>query len=146
MQYRQFGKLDWESSILGFGAMRLPMQEGSSTELDVEESIKMMRYAIDNGVNYLDTAYPYHGGKSETIVGQVLKDGYREKVKLATKMPTWLINSKDDCDRTCFMAWVKNAGLKSRISGLSTGRKRRWQTGISAVSGFHFMMITTLLR
>jgi len=99
MQYRQFGKLDWESSILGFGAMRLPMQEGSSTEVNVEESIKMMRYAIDNGVNYLDTAYPYHGGKSETIVGQVLKDGYREKVKLATKMPTWLINSKDDCDR-----------------------------------------------
>jgi predicted aldo/keto reductase-like oxidoreductase len=88
------GSLDWEVSALGFGAMRLPMNR--VMQVDEEESIKMIRYAIDNGVNYVDTAYPYHNGVSEVIVGKALKDGYREKVHLATKSPLWMINNSKD--------------------------------------------------
>ena len=90
------GSLDWEVSALGFGAMRLPMK--NQTEVDDEEAIKMIRYAIDNGVNYIDTAYPYHNGESEIIVGKALKDGYRDKVHLTTKLPMWLIKKTDDFD------------------------------------------------
>lgn len=90
------GSLDWEVSILGFGAMRLPIDKQS--KIIEEESIKMIRYAIDNGVNYVDTAYPYHDGESEVLVGKALKDGYREKIHLATKLPMWLVKKTEDFD------------------------------------------------
>ena len=96
MQYRNFGDLEWQVSALGFGAMRLPENDEGIEET---KAIKMLRYAIDNGVNYVDTAWPYHGGESESFVAKALQDGYREQVRVATKMPSWELEKKEDLDR-----------------------------------------------
>ena len=100
MQYRKFGKLDWKSSALGFGAMRLPQfGKDFSSPINEPESIKIIRYAIDNGVNYIDTAFPYNAGGSERTVGKALEGGYRQKVRIATKLSTMSIQSPDQFER-----------------------------------------------
>jgi predicted aldo/keto reductase-like oxidoreductase len=77
--------------------MRLTVKADGS--IDEERATKQVRYAIDQGVNYVDTAWPYHGGQSEPFLAHALAGGYREKVKLATKLPSWLLNSREDMDR-----------------------------------------------
>jgi predicted aldo/keto reductase-like oxidoreductase len=79
--------------------MRLPLKGTNDTDIDKTQTLEMIHYAIDQGVNYLDTAYGYHGGGSEIVVGKALKDGYRQKVKVATKLPVWLVNTAQDMDR-----------------------------------------------
>ena len=99
MQYRKLGTTGWDVSILGFGAMRLPTLESDPAKINEPEAIRMIRHAIDNGVNYVDTAYMYHNGDSERLVGKALKDGYREKVHLTTKLPVRMMQKKEDADR-----------------------------------------------
>ncbi len=99
MRYRQFGRCEFDVSALGFGCMRLPCVGGDQSAISEDEAVRMIRCAIDEGVNYVDTAYGYHRGNSEKLVGRALADGYRDRVKLATKLPVWLCESFDDFDR-----------------------------------------------
>lgn len=99
MQYRYFTKDKLKVSALGFGCMRFPVLNEDNSCIDYSESIEMVRYSIDNGVNYIDTAYNYHGGNSEEFVAKALEDGYREKVYLATKSPVWLVKEYLDFEK-----------------------------------------------
>ncbi|MHA1453287.1 MAG: aldo/keto reductase, partial [Promethearchaeota archaeon] len=95
MKYRKL--FDDEVSVLGFGCMRLPeIGEGSEKKINEPEAIAQIRHGIDLGIKYIDTAYPYHGGQSEFVVGKALQDGYREKVKLVTKAPVWMYKKSED--------------------------------------------------
>ena len=96
MLYRKVPKTGDELSILGFGCMRLSTKEG---HIDEERAAAQVRYAIDRGVNYIDTAWTYHEGESERFLGRALRDGYRERMKLATKLPSFLVRSREDMDR-----------------------------------------------
>jgi len=100
MEYRKFSNFEKPVSLFGIGCMRLPtVKSGDKTVIDEAEAIKMIRYGIDHGVNYIDTAYMYHDGQSELVVGKALADGYREKVFLATKLPVWLVKESGDFER-----------------------------------------------
>lgn len=101
MQNHAFGKLGFSVSRLGFGMMRLPtftLDDGNSV-IDRDEAIRMLRYAIDHGVSYVDTAYGYHHGESEIVTGLALKGAYRDKVKLTSKLPQWLVKENADMDK-----------------------------------------------
>ena len=96
MNMRKMGNTGVELSALGFGCMRLPTLENGA--IDEKEAIRIIREAIDNGLNYVDTAYYYHDQQSEVLVGKALQDGYREKVHLATKQPEYNIEKEEDFD------------------------------------------------
>ena len=96
MEKRKMEKLGIETSLLGFGCMRFPVTAGGKIDESLAE--KMMDQAIAAGVNYIDTAYPYHGGESETFVGKVLKKYDRNSFYLATKLPCWKVNKIEDVD------------------------------------------------
>jgi uncharacterized protein len=100
MNYRTFPRIPGlQVSVLGFGCMRLPVLDGDLARIDEVAAQPLLRQAIDAGVNYVDTAYPYHGGESERFVGRALADGYRERIQLATKLPTWLVQTEADWER-----------------------------------------------
>ena len=105
MKYRTFGKTGLQVSALGFGLMRLPVIGKDPSRIDEKQAMEMALLAVENGVNYFDTAYPYHttdfsqGGSSEPFLGKVLQQAGREKIRIATKLPSWLIQSRKDMDR-----------------------------------------------
>ena len=72
MLYRRMSEAGDELSILGFGCMRLPVKDGA---IDEFEAIRLIQFAIDQGVNYVDTAWPYHAGQSEVVLGNALRNG-----------------------------------------------------------------------
>lgn len=97
MEHRTFEKLGVSPSLLGFGCMRFPQTPDGN--IDEAEAEKMLNRAMDAGVNYIDTAYPYHNGDSEPFVGRVLKKRDRDSFFLATKLPVWNVKTKEDVKR-----------------------------------------------
>ena len=89
MQYREYGKTGLKVSALGLGCMRLPrIVTPEKTVVDTEKAFELIRYAVQHGVNYFDTAFTYHGGNSESVLGEALDGGLREKVHIVTKQPS----------------------------------------------------------
>ncbi|MBS3825490.1 aldo/keto reductase [Candidatus Bipolaricaulota bacterium] len=123
MQYREFSDdIDFDVSALGFGVMRLPTidDEAFSSNIKEQEAIDMIRHAIDEGVNYVDTAWPYHDGESEKLLGKALQDGYRNEVKLATKFSwPWM---EDALDMEMETAEDYDAYLNKQLERLDTDR------------------------
>lgn len=100
MLYRKFDTLNRDVSALGLGTMRFPtVKDGDQKKVDEVKTVELIRSCIDRGINYIDTAWPYHDGESEVVVGKALLGGYREKVILTTKMPCWLMETSADFDK-----------------------------------------------
>lgn len=127
MRFRSFGRTGWDVSVLGFGAMRLPHEADEPSRIIEDRATALIRTAIDEGVNLVDTAFAYHGGEGEPFLARALSDGYRERVRLVTKMPTWKVEHDYDFDRY----------LEQQLERLDTGHidlyllhaltERRWQ-------------------
>lgn len=105
MKYRDFGKTGLQISALGFGCMRLPVIGKDKSQIDEKKAMEMVHLAIDRGVNYFDTAYPYHGkdfsagGSGEPFLAKAFKKADREKIHIATKLPSWLVETRKDMDK-----------------------------------------------
>ncbi len=97
MEYRAL-KNGYESSLLGYGCMRLPLLEDGKT-VNETETRKLLLKAYNNGVRYFDTAWPYHNGQSERVVGKIMSELPRESYFLATKMPPWAVETLEDAKR-----------------------------------------------
>lgn len=99
MKYRRLAGED--VSILGFGCMRFPLLGDGKDQKQIDEARvkEMLETAIDSGINYFDTAYVYHGGESEKVLGRLFKNGIRKKINIADKMPVWEVNCEEDFDK-----------------------------------------------
>lgn len=97
MEKRKMEKIGIETSLLGFGCMRFPVT--AEGKIDEPEAEKMLDKALAAGINYIDTAYPYHNGDSEPFVGRVLKKYDRNSFYLATKMPPWAVEKPEDAKK-----------------------------------------------
>ena len=96
MKYREFGKLGIKGSAFGLGCMRFNGEASGDTIIDEQKAISLIRRAIDGGVTYLDTAYVYLDKTSEIVLGKALRDGYRERVTIATKMPMEYVHNREE--------------------------------------------------
>ncbi len=96
MKYREFGKLGIKGSAFGLGCMRFNGEASGDTIIDEQKAIGLIRRAIDGGVTYLDTAYVYLDRTSEIVLGKALRDGYRERVTIATKMPMEYVHNREE--------------------------------------------------
>ncbi len=105
MKYRTFGKTGLQISALGFGCMRLPVIDKDRSQIDEKRAMELVHLAIDMGINYFDTAYPYHGkdfssgGAGEPFMARALKKADRENIHIATKLPSWMVETRKDMDR-----------------------------------------------
>lgn len=126
MKYRKMGRTSVQVSALGFGCMRLPTK-ATREEVDEAEATRMIRYAIEQGVNYFDSGYNYHGGNSERVLGRALQEGRRQHVLIATKLWGPAAHEYADFDRL----------LNEQLARLQTDhldfyllhglRKERWE-------------------
>lgn len=100
MQYRTLGKSAVKVSTLGFGCMRLPIVGEDVGNIDKAATKKLLSRAFELGVNYVDTAYVYHNGNSESVIGECIEElGMRSKILLATKMPVWDVHNRADMQK-----------------------------------------------
>ena len=87
-------------SRLGYGCMRFPIIDGDNAKINEEEATKQLLHAIDKGVNYIDTAYVYHGDTGEAFVGRFVEEhGLRDKLHLVTKLPCWKVETYEDFEK-----------------------------------------------
>jgi predicted aldo/keto reductase-like oxidoreductase len=112
MKYSKFGKQDWVVSISGLGMMHLPLLDWKSAEINEFEAIKMVHYAVDHGINYIDLGWPLEIKNYKTLlylVNRALQENYRSKVRLAAYLPSVMINSIEDCDRclNLLLKWLQ---------------------------------------
>ena len=98
MKYRKFGKLGIQGSVFGLGCMRFNGAASGDSIIDEQKAIRLIRRAIDGGVTYLDTAYVYLDRTSETVLGKALRDGYRQRVTIATKMPSEHVHNRAEME------------------------------------------------
>ncbi len=98
MKYRNFGKLGIQGSAFGLGCMRFNGAPSGDSVIDEQKAISLIRRAVDGGVTYLDTAYVYLNRTSEIVLGKALRDGYREKVTIATKIPAEAVHNRAEME------------------------------------------------
>ena len=108
MIYRDFQNL--KLSALGMGAMRLPVIDGNDAQIDKEAAAEMVAYAMEHGINYYDTAWGYHDGNSETVLGEALGRYPRDSFYLATKFPGYDLSNMDKAE-PIFEAQLKKCGV-----------------------------------
>lgn len=108
MVYREFQ--DLQLSALGMGAMHLPVIDGNDAQIDKEATAEMVAYAMEHGINYYDTAWGYHDGNSETVMGEALSRYPRESFYLATKFPGYDLSNMDKVE-SIFEAQLEKCGV-----------------------------------
>ncbi|MCG6905763.1 MAG: aldo/keto reductase [Desulfobacteraceae bacterium] len=154
MQYRYLGRTGCRVSALGFGCMRLPVIGGDEGRIDEAHAARLLQAAIEGGVNYVDTAYPYHRGASEPFVGRVLQGALRQKVILATKLPSWQVERREDFDQflneqlrrlrtdriDCYLVHSLKADWWRKLAGLGVLEflERALRDGCIRFAGFSF--------